>query len=116
MPAGWEASDAKPLEQMILSSADLLPKPNPARACAVPLGGQDVADMPALVEVTKTGPFGPRTVELGRYAGVRDPNGRLITMAGERLRFPGYVELIPAALGADPSGNRGRWYHSSTFR
>jgi ribosomal protein S18 acetylase RimI-like enzyme len=104
LPSGWEALNARPLEQMILSSGDLLPAPLPAETSAIPLGLEDAADMIALVELTKPGPFGPRTVELGGYVGVRDPNGRLIAMAGERLRLPGYVELSAICVHPDAQG------------
>ena len=41
---------------------------------------------------TKPGPFLPRTVELGGYLGIRRA-GRLVAMAGERFRPPGYTEI-----------------------
>jgi ribosomal protein S18 acetylase RimI-like enzyme len=104
VPAGWEALGSNPLPQMILESGDQLPKSLPAEARAIPLGLQDAADMLALVEMTKPGPFGPRTVELGGYLGVRDPNGRLIAMAGERMRLPGYVELSAICVHPDARG------------
>ena len=100
LPAGREA---KWLEQMVLSSGDPLPE-LPSAARIVPLGPDDAADMLALVEVTKPGPFARRTVELGGYAGVRDPGGRLIAMAGERLRLPGFVELSAVCVHPDARG------------
>lgn len=56
------------------------------------LRSPDVPDMLALVERTRPGPFLPRTIELGRYLGVRD-GGRLVAMAGERMHLPGYTEV-----------------------
>jgi predicted GNAT family acetyltransferase len=41
---------------------------------------------------TRPGPFLARTIELGAYYGVRD-GGRLVAMAGERLRPPGWTEI-----------------------
>ena len=38
----------------------------------------------ALAQLTRPGPFGPRTPELGDYYGYFD-NGRLVAMAGERM-------------------------------
>jgi ribosomal protein S18 acetylase RimI-like enzyme len=102
VPSGWEALGSNPLPQMILSSD--LPGPHPVEASAVPLGLGDAADMFALAEATKPGPFYPRTVELGGYIGVRDPNGRLIAMAGERLRLPGYAELSAICVHPDARG------------
>ena len=39
------------------------------------LTADDVPDMLALVERTEPGPFGPRTIELGEYFGIRDGDG-----------------------------------------
>lgn len=55
----------------------------------------ETADIPAMLQLTasaRPGPFGPRTIEMGRYLGVRD-NGRLIAMAGERMRLDGFTEI-----------------------
>lgn len=51
-----------------------------------------VAEMLALAELTRPGPFGPRTLEMGRYLGFR-VGGRLAAMGGERLRPVGYTEV-----------------------
>ena len=45
-----------------------------------------------LTERTKPGPFLPGTVELGGYLGIRRA-GRLVAMAGERMRPPGFAEI-----------------------
>lgn len=58
----------------------------------VDLGPDDVPEMLELVDQTRPGPFGPRTIELGRYIGHRI-DGRLVAMAGERMRCPGFVEV-----------------------
>jgi predicted GNAT family acetyltransferase len=60
--------------------------------------------MLVLAEVAKPGPFSSRTPELGHYAGVRDAAGRLLAMAGERLRLPGYVELSGICVAPDARG------------
>lgn len=62
-------------------------------AAPVVLGERDVPDMLALVELTQPGPFGPRSIELGRYVGYRGEAGDLVAMAGERLCPPGYTEV-----------------------
>ena len=59
----------------------------------------DVPEMLALVERTRPGPFRPRTIELGTYLGIRR-HGRLVAMAGERLRPAGYTEI--SAVCTDP--------------
>ncbi len=69
-----------------------------------PLAAADVPDMLALVADTRPGPFLPRTVEFGGYLGVRDGT-RLVAMAGQRLRPPGYAEV--SAVATDPA-HRGR--------
>ncbi|MFI5496388.1 GNAT family N-acetyltransferase [Actinoplanes sp. NPDC051859] len=56
------------------------------------LGPNDVPDLLTLTELTRPGPFWPRTIEMGTCHGVRD-NGTLVAMAGERLRPPGWSEI-----------------------
>ena len=58
----------------------------------VPLGDADAADMLDLTRRTEPGPFKVRTHTMGNYIGLRD-GGKLIAMAGERLRIGGYVEI-----------------------
>ncbi len=62
------------------------------RSAVVTLDVGDAPDMARLAELTKPGPFGPRTRELGAYLGIR-VDGELAAMAGERLRFGGHVEV-----------------------
>ena len=47
----------------------------------------------ALALLTKPGPFGPRTIELGEYFGYFDDGDRLIAMAGERMAAAGLHEI-----------------------
>lgn len=72
----------------------------------VQLGPQDVDDMMALIQLTKPGPFGTRTIELGKFLGVR-VDGRLAAIAGERMHLDGYREIT--AVCAHPD-YRGRGY------
>ncbi len=58
----------------------------------VELEAADVADMLALIDNARPGPFLARTIELGTYIGIR-VDEVLVAMAGERLRLPGYVEI-----------------------
>ncbi|MGA7436927.1 MAG: GNAT family N-acetyltransferase [Luteibacter sp.] len=64
------------------------------------LGDDDVDEMIALTQRTQPGPFVRRTHVMGRYIGIRD-NGKLIAMAGERMRVPGYTEV--SAVCVDPA-------------
>jgi ribosomal protein S18 acetylase RimI-like enzyme len=67
------------------------------------LGDADVEDMLALVRLAQPGPFLPRTVEFGGYLGVRR-QGKLVAMAGQRLRPPGFTEV--SAVATDPDHRR----------
>jgi ribosomal protein S18 acetylase RimI-like enzyme len=66
----------------------------PADSCApiLKLSVEDSADMLELMAMTKPGPFGPRTHELGSFFGIRIGRN-LAAMAGERLRVDGYTEV-----------------------
>ena len=72
----------------------------------VTLGAADVPDMIALVELTKPGPFGTRTHELGTFLGIR-VDGQLVAMTGERMKPGNYTEMT--AVCVHPS-HRGRGY------
>ena len=52
----------------------------------------DAPEMLALATLTEPGPFLPRTHVMGTFRGIR-VGGRLVAMAGERMRFPGYTEV-----------------------
>ena len=67
------------------------------------LTAADSPDMLALAQKTKPGPFGPRTHEMGNYIGIRD-QGRLVAMAGERMRIDGYVEISAVCVDDDWRG------------
>ncbi|MER5775248.1 GNAT family N-acetyltransferase [Streptomyces sp. NPDC002039] len=86
-PAGWETVLAVPGVQLDGSAVPGEPAPE-----AVRLGAADVPEMLDLVRLTEPGPFLPRTVELGTYLGIRH-EGRLVAMAGERMRPPGWTEI-----------------------
>jgi ribosomal protein S18 acetylase RimI-like enzyme len=79
---------------------------------AIELGAADAAEMHDLASRTKPGPFELRTPELGRYVGYR-VDGRLIAMAGERFRPPGYTEV--SAVCTDPEF-RGQGYAERAMR
>ena len=67
------------------------------------LGPDDVLEMIGLVEATRPGPFGPRTIEMGRYLGHRK-DGKLIAMAGERTRLDGYTEISAVCTAEEARG------------
>jgi predicted GNAT family acetyltransferase len=68
--------------------------------------------MIALANVTQPGPFGPRTIELGHYIGVRR-QGALVAMAGERLRLDGFTEI--SAVCVEPA-HRGHGFAAELVR
>ena len=67
------------------------------------LGDADAAEMLALATLTEPGPFLPRTHTMGRFIGIRI-EGRLAAMAGERMRFPGHVEVSGVCTHPDFRG------------
>ena len=69
----------------------------------VELGDSDSSDMLELTALTKPGPFGRRTHELGYYVGIRD-HGNLVAMAGERLKVPGFTEVSAVCTHPDHLG------------
>ncbi len=81
-----------------LTSQTLPPAPDDPRI--TPLGPPDAADMLALAEATKPGPFTLRALELGPFWGIRQ-EGRLIAMAGTRMAVPGFTEI--SGVCTDPS-------------
>jgi predicted GNAT family acetyltransferase len=72
----------------------------------------DVPDLLHLVELTKPGPFSAGAIVLGTYLGIRHA-GKLIAMAGERMRFDGFTEI--SAVCTHP-GYRGCGYASALVR
>jgi ribosomal protein S18 acetylase RimI-like enzyme len=100
---GWEYLAGAPLLQMICEngkgSTSLKPSPQ-----IVELGDKDSPEMLELTTLTKPGPFGPRTHELGYYVGIRN-HGKLVAMAGERLKVPGYTEVSAVCTHPDHLGN-----------
>jgi ribosomal protein S18 acetylase RimI-like enzyme len=58
-----------------------------------------------LVALTRPGPFGPRTIELGEYFGLFEaPSGRLMAMAGERCAAGSLREISGVCTHPDFQG------------
>jgi ribosomal protein S18 acetylase RimI-like enzyme len=70
------------------------------------LSDADVPEIRALVELTRPGPFGPRTHQLGRFFGIRI-DGRLAAITGERMTPGPYTEMTAVCVHPD---FRGRAY------
>lgn len=77
------------------------------------LGEADAPQMLALATLTEPGPFFARTHQLGGFVGVKDARGRLIAMAGERMKPPGYTEVSGVCTHPD---HRGRGYAGALMR
>jgi predicted GNAT family acetyltransferase len=72
----------------------------------------DAPQMLALASLTKPGPFAERTHELGRFLGVRH-EGRLVAMAGERMKPGPFTEISGVCTHPD---HRGRGYAAGLMR
>ncbi|KMO98657.1 GNAT family N-acetyltransferase [Streptomyces roseus] len=106
-PPGWTTEHAIPGVQLDGGAVRA-----EAAAEAVLLGPAEVPEMLELVALTKPGPFARRTVELGTYLGIRH-EGRLVAMAGERMRPPGWSEISAVCTHPD---HRGRGLASRLIR
>lgn len=82
----WQLIRVMPLKQMICDA------PPTEFEAFEDLRDADVAEMLELAQLTEPGPFLERTIAMGRYVGVRS-GGRLVAMAGERMKPPGWIEI-----------------------
>jgi predicted GNAT family acetyltransferase len=107
LPDGWSLFRGGILTQMICRKPELTgTRSLPANATLRQL---DTADVPAMLELarlTEPGPFRERTMELGNFYGIFEGD-RLMAMAGQRTRVPGFVEV--SAVCTHPVA-RGRGY------
>lgn len=99
--SGWEYVAGAALTQMICEN-DRRSAPR-SDLQIFQLGDKDSPDMLELTALTKPGPFGTRTHELGYYVGIRH-EGKLIAMAGERLKVPGHTEVSAVCTHQDHLG------------
>jgi ribosomal protein S18 acetylase RimI-like enzyme len=96
-PEGLEVEWFVPMEQMVATT--IIDAAVDGVEIAA-LSSVDAQEMHALAALTHPGPFGPRSHVLGRWLGIR-VNGALVAMAGERLRFPGHVEVSGVCVHPD---------------
>jgi ribosomal protein S18 acetylase RimI-like enzyme len=80
-PPGWRIEEESTMFKMVWE--DELPPADEAPE-AVALSAAHAAQALALATLTRPGPFGPRTIELGEYFGIFEGE-RLVAMAGERM-------------------------------
>lgn len=102
---GWEFVVGAPLLQMVCENRTTSPT---ARSEGDPeiveLAKADSAEMMELAALTKPGPFGTRTHELGTYLGIRR-EGKLVAMAGERMKVPGWTEVSAVCTHPQHTGH-----------
>lgn len=101
--SGTQVTKRAVLHQMV---AQTLARPKPVDFEIQPLGDADSPQMVALAALTAPGPFFSRTHELGDFVGVK-VDGRLVAMAGERLRPEGFTEVSGVCAHPD---HRGKGY------
>jgi ribosomal protein S18 acetylase RimI-like enzyme len=100
---GWQWIAGAPLVQMVFENGSGSMAHTNSSQELVELGTRDSQEMIELTALTKPGPFGPRTHELGTYLGIR-VEGKLIAMAGERLKVPRYTEVSAVCTHPDYLG------------
>jgi predicted GNAT family acetyltransferase len=105
LPAGWTVVRKVDSAQMVWNTQTTPPAEHSFEELTI----TNVDEMLALVELTKPGPFFKRTPELGSYLGIRKA-GKLVAMAGERLKPYGHTEISAVCTHPD---YRGRGYASS---
>ena len=109
---GWEFVAGAPMPEMVyqggngtgLLSARGRLSPQEPEPEIVELGDADSQEMMDLTALTKPGPFNKRTHELGAYVGIRR-EGKLVAMAGERLKIPGYTEVSAVCTHPEHTGH-----------
>jgi GNAT superfamily N-acetyltransferase len=102
VPGEWEVKRTRSMQQMICAE---MMDPPPAEVAK--LTNEDIPDMLSLTALAQPGPFLPRTIGMGNYFGIRASDGRLIAMAGERLKLDGFTEISAVCTHPD---FRGRGY------
>lgn len=100
LPPGICLTGNRAAVQMIAKSPVCGPCPDGAE----PLGDADVQEMMTLAGLTKPGPFRQRTHTLGQFWGIRR-DGRLVAMAGERMKLPELTELSGVCVHSDWRGH-----------
>ena len=89
------------IEQMVLD--DWIP-PAQREIGWQPLSEADAPDMFELAKLTKPGPYVIGTHRLGDFVGIRH-SGKLVAMAGERMKPPGYTEVSAVCTHPDARGH-----------
>jgi predicted GNAT family acetyltransferase len=101
---GWNLVAGAPMPEMVYQGASAALSRSSSHPEIVELGAADVSEMMELTALTKPGPFNQRTHELGTYLGIRR-DGKLVAMAGERLKIPGYTEVSAVCTHPEHAGH-----------
>ncbi|WP_172292392.1 GNAT family N-acetyltransferase [Pseudoruegeria sp. HB172150] len=99
-PPGARMAANMPAQQMIYE------RPEVSEVAAPAARKLSAADAPAMLELatlTNPGPFALHVHLLGEYWGI-EQDGRLVAMAGERLKQPGFTELSGVCTHPDYLG------------
>src|SRR5579863_4298868 len=88
VPGDWQIDRSRWMAQHIRETS-LAPPP----IALLQLGTTDVPEMLELTAATEPGPCSPQTIQMGSYFGIRAGDGRLVAMAGERLRSTAFAEI-----------------------
>jgi GNAT superfamily N-acetyltransferase len=99
-PAGWQVDAESTMFKMVWDGAA---PADDDELDALPLGAAHAAQALELATLTRPGPFGPRTIELGDYFGCFEGN-RLIAMAGERMHAGTLREISGVCTHPDARG------------
>jgi len=86
--------------------------PGTTRFDVVTLGDGDAEEMLALATLTQPGPFFAKTHRLGEFIGVK-VGGKLVAMAGERMKLAGFTEVSGVCTHPD---HRGKGYAGGLMR
>lgn len=101
VPGGTREVKRAVLAQMVAEGAP--PAARAGEPAIFALGEGDAAEMAALADHAKPGPWGPTTHRYGPFFGVRE-DGRLLAMAGQRILVPGMAEVSGVATWEDCRG------------
>lgn len=98
LPANWQYVKQYDCLQMVCET-----KANVAQTDVVKLQDTNLADMLTLINLVQPGFFYEQTPLLGEYFGIFQ-SGRLVAMAGERMRMDGFTEVSAVVTHPDFTG------------
>jgi len=99
VPQIWDVIVSRTIDQMVCQdfrpAVDIEP---------LLLSEHDVPEMIALMKLTQPGPFEHGTIGMGKYIGVRSPDGALMAMAGQRMSLGKFREISAVCTHPDHQG------------